>query len=67
MAYLSFPHKPEFENIGPSTALDMFISSVVGHVIELVLLEKVRGTGTVGRLQNPTVSGHKHRTLLRRS
>lgn len=46
-----FPHQPELESIRTPAALDGLVPSVVADIIELVLLEQVRGLGRVTLLQ----------------
>lgn len=41
MTYLRAPHKPQFEDVVVSSALNHLVAGVVAHVIVLVLLEQV--------------------------
>jgi len=46
-----FPHQPEFECIRTPAALNGLVTSVIGDIVELVLLEQVCGLGRVTLLQ----------------
>lgn len=49
--YLGPPEQPEFENVVMPTALDHFISRVVGDVVVFVLLEQVVGAHAIAVIQ----------------
>lgn len=48
-----------------STALDALVACVPGHVVELVLLEEVLGTGAVGLVQRVLALDQEERALER--
>ena len=59
LAAFGLPHEPEFENVGPPSALDVLIAKVVVRVVELVLLEQIRRLRAMCRLQETLVPVEK--------
>lgn len=54
-----FPEQPELEAVHAPAALQALVPGVVGHVIELIPLEEVRGSGAMAALQETLGGGHR--------
>lgn len=48
--YLGSPHEPQLEDVHVASALQRFVSGVVGKVVVFVLLEQVAGVHLVAVL-----------------
>lgn len=51
----SFPHEPELEGVRFPATLDWLVTSVVAHIVELVLLEEVGSPSTVASLEKTLI------------
>lgn len=65
LAALGLPHEPELEHICTTAALNVFVASVKGGVIELIFLEQIRGICRVALAQDLGMGRQESRTLLR--